>query len=124
MLYDQRPELRKGDIKLVAMGSNALMAREHQTVRRNEFLQTVMSAPVLSIIQETGLTEILRPMLRDLGYEVDKIIPSTFELSQKPVQEFLPPGGAQQLPQGTEVDAAGNPAGGQDQAMANPQGGM
>jgi hypothetical protein len=133
MLYDDRQVLRRGDIKVVAQGSGALMQREHQTVRRNEFLQIVLNPAVLGIIQQTGLTEVLRPMLRDLGYDVDKIIPSQFELTNTPLnpqqqpaipQQGMMPGQQPAIQQGTQLDAAGNPLGGVDQQMASPQGGM
>jgi hypothetical protein len=123
MIFEQDETLLQGDINIKATGSSALMVKEQQAIRRNEFLQIALHPTVQQIIGPTGLANILRPTVQGLDYEIDKVIPSDEEIMhqlQQAVmaaqQPSLPQGGGQ-VEQGQPVDAAGAAMGGADTAL-------
>jgi len=127
MLYDPAAGF-PGDIKIVAKGSQALVAKEQQTVRRNEFLNIALQPPVMEIIGRDGLAAILRSITEGLDFGADEVIPTE---SQLKIQEFQaqqqqaammaagigPDGQPQQQapqPKGPETTPDGSVAGGAD----------
>jgi len=127
MLYDPAAGF-PGDIKIVAKGSQALVAKEQQTVRRNEFLNIALQPPVMEIIGRDGLAAILRSITEGLDFGADEVIPTE---SQLKIQEFKaqqqqaammaagigPDGQPQQQapqPKGPETTPDGSVAGGAD----------
>ncbi|BDQ35922.1 hypothetical protein SYK_02820 [Pseudodesulfovibrio nedwellii] len=123
MLFEHDETVLRGDIKIKATGSSALMVKEQQAVRRNEFLQIALHPSVQNIIGPTGLANILRPTVQGLDYDTDKIIPEDDEI-MKQIQEAMAqpgaiPGEGQPVPaeMGQGVDAAGAAMGGGDAAL-------
>lgn len=76
MRFGKDPELKRSDIKIIARGAKAVIQKEQLQVRRNEFLQLVLSSPVTaSVIGPEAIAEILRETAKDLEMNTDKIIP-------------------------------------------------
>jgi hypothetical protein len=89
MQYEEDPDL-KGDIRVVAMGANALVVKEQAQVRRNEFLQIVLNSPVVSqLVGMEGLAMLLREGMKTLDMDTDKIIPSPEVLRARAIQQQL-----------------------------------
>lgn len=86
MKYGKDPDL-KGDIQIVAKGAHGLVQKDQMQVRRNEFLGIVSQNPVfLDIVGKNGVAALLRESARDLGMDVDKIVPSEDVLKIKDAQ--------------------------------------
>lgn len=76
MQYLDDPEL-KGDVNIIAEGAEALVRLQQQQQRQSEFLNICAQNPVLNqLIGPEGLSYMLREMVKTLGYDTDKIIPS------------------------------------------------
>lgn len=117
LLYSGDPGYCTGDIKLIARGSNALIAKEQTAVRRNEFLQIALHPNVLEIIGQEGLAEIIREIVDGMDFISDDIVPSTEELSRRGQMQQVQAQQAQieqQQAQGREVDGGGAVKGGAD----------
>ncbi|MBI9090725.1 MAG: hypothetical protein JEZ12_16025 [Desulfobacterium sp.] len=120
LLYSNDPEYYTGDIKLIARGSNALIAKEQTAVRRNEFLQISMNSAVLGIIGQEGLAEVLREIVEGMDFTSDEIVPTKEAFSKRLQAESLQVQAQAQLPggvqgsEGKEVDGAGAVQGGRD----------
>lgn len=74
-----------GDIAIVAKGSSALMAKEQQQVRRNEFLNIALNPVVLDIIGKEGVADILR-VVTD-GLDIDDVVPSKRDMKKKTMED-------------------------------------
>ena len=91
--YSQDPDLI-GDVSVVARGANSLVVKEAEAIRRNEFLQMVLSSPVAQqIVGMDGAAELLRDAARNLNGNVDRIVPdrqqiSTMEQQQQMIQQL------------------------------------
>ncbi|MFW6177371.1 MAG: portal protein [Desulfohalobiaceae bacterium] len=139
MLYDEEFQARhRGDIKIMARGSHALVAKEQSQMRLVEVLQTVLGSQQLSqLAGMTGIASIFRKVLQGVDVGVDDVIPSDAELqameqmmqNQQAAEQQQGAGGAQRTstPQGERSPGpasqriagrtqtpAGEPAGGQD----------
>lgn len=80
--YSQDPDLI-GDVSIVAKGAMSLVAKEAAAVRRNEFLQVVLTNPVAQqIVGLPGTTELIRDAAKQLDMPVDKIVPTREEIEQ------------------------------------------
>jgi hypothetical protein len=119
MLYDP-DTTAKGDFKVVAKGAMGLVAKEQLQMRRNEFLQTTANPVDLQIVGAKGRAYLLRQVAESLQMDTDKLVPTLEELefkeqvmaAQQMQQQMAL---QQQQPQApATLDAAGNPAGGQD----------
>lgn len=87
-----------GDVEIIAEGSRMLMVKETLQVRRLEFLQLVLSSPVvLNMVGEEGLAALLREQAKGLDMDVDKLVPPDAVLRAKAMQQALI---AQQAAQG------------------------
>jgi hypothetical protein len=76
MRYGTDSELKNTDVKIVARGAASLIVKESAQVRRNEFLNIVLSNPnVIAIIGEEAIAELLRTMASGLDLDTDKLIP-------------------------------------------------
>jgi len=73
------------DLKVVAKGSSALLAKEQQQVRRNEFLNIALNPQVMEIIGRRGLANILRTVSEGLDFGPNDVVPTSAELDK---QEF------------------------------------
>lgn len=91
-----------GDMKIVARGTSAQLAKGQEQQRRNEFLQITSNPIDLQIMGIEGRAELLRPMAEDLGVDASKVIPKGDVLRQKLQQQSQP----QEQGDGKEVDLA------------------
>jgi hypothetical protein len=75
MRWGDDPDL-KGDAFVVARGASGLVVKEQAQVRRNEFLNIVLSNPaVAQVLGEEAIADLLRTLARGLDMDVDKIVP-------------------------------------------------
>jgi len=89
--YSQDPDFI-GDLKVVAKGAQSLVIKESEAIRRNEFLQLVLSSPVASqIVGMNGTAELLRDAARNLSGNVDRIVPDrpTVDIIQQQQETIL-----------------------------------
>lgn len=118
MIYDQDQSL-KGDAKVVARGSSALVAREQKMLRINEFLQTTNNPVDYQIMGPKFRAKLLRNQAKNLeiddyeelgGNELMSVLEQARMAQAQQVgwQGQTPPEKRQQ------TDPAGNPAGGTD----------
>ena len=115
LFYSNDPEYYTGDIRLIARGSNALIAKEMAAVRRNEFLQIAVNPAVLSIIGQEGLAEILREIVEGMDFVSDDIVPSKEVLAKRLQAQAMQQQAQMMAPeQGREIDGAGAVKGGAD----------
>lgn len=101
-----------GDIRVFARGSSALIAKEQQTVRRNEALQVVMNPLVLQVIGQDGFANILRQVFD--GLDIHDVVPTETEMLQRSRTEqsqAMMQQQMQQLPQGQVQGQQVNQAG-------------
>lgn len=71
MRFADDPELKKGDVKIVARGVNVLVAKEQAQVRMNEILNIVGTNPVfMEIVGEEAIADLLREVTRPLNMDV------------------------------------------------------
>ncbi|WP_051261528.1 portal protein [Desulfovibrio inopinatus] len=74
----------RGDIKLIARGSSGVLVKEQLQVRRNEFLQLVLSSPIVhQIVGDMGIAELLRAHVRDLDINADDVVPTPEQIQQQ-----------------------------------------
>lgn len=114
LLYSQDPEYYVGDIKLVARGSRALIAKEQAAVRRNEFLQISLNPAILEIIGRDGLAIILREIMEGMEFK-ENPVPEKEEMLQRLQQQQMQQIQAtQQQVKSRKTDGAGAVKGGVD----------
>lgn len=83
MRYSDDPEL-KGDVSVVARGAASMVAKESAQVRTNEFLQVALTSPIVQqILGVEGVAELLRPTVKRLDMNPDKVVPSLAVLRQR-----------------------------------------
>jgi hypothetical protein len=127
MLWDDDESL-KGDIKINATGSTALLAKEQMQVRLNEALNIASTEVGLSVIGEEGLAAIFRAVFKGLDADIEGSIPSKEDIQrriaqkqkdQMMIQQMQQMGGMMggQAPAPVGTDQAGNVAGGGDVNM-------
>ena len=79
--YSEDPDL-KGDIQVVARGASALVVKEAEAVRRNEFMTMVLNSPVAQqVVGMDGIAELMRDAARNLNGNVDRIVPDRQQIS-------------------------------------------
>lgn len=87
--YSQDPDLI-GDVHVVAKGAQSLVIKEAEAVRRNEFLQLVLTSPVAQqIVGMSGTAELLRDAARNLNSNVDNIVPERQQISTMEQQQMI-----------------------------------
>lgn len=74
MKYSEDNEL-KGDVAIVARGSNSIVAKETAQVRRNEFLQATANPIDMQIMGIDGRATLLRETARQLDVNPDDVVP-------------------------------------------------
>jgi hypothetical protein len=84
MLWEE-DELIKGDIKIVAKGSKALMAREQQQMRLNEALNIAMSPIGLQLLGEEGLAVLVKHVFKGLDADIEDIVPTIEEIRARKI---------------------------------------
>ncbi len=137
--YSKDPELI-GDVTIVAKGAQSLVIKEAEAVRRNEFLQLVLTSPVAQqIVGMSGVAELMRDAARNLNGNVDRIVPdrqmvTTMEQQQQIIQQLqeqlMMMSGAMQQAQGQGTPAKpqsenllpdGSQAGGRESNFVSPR---
>lgn len=104
LLYDEEMD-HKGDVKVVAKASQALLHRESQQLRINETLQSTMNPVDFQIMGAKGRLELLRGALRGIdAIDVEKVLPTNDELLLQAMSEQMP---ASKQPNNAAVGAAG-----------------
>jgi hypothetical protein len=87
MRYGTDPDL-KGDVKPLARGAMSVAVKEAAQVRMNEFLQVALNSPVVQqIVGMEGFAELLRPTVKRLDVNPDRVIPSNAVLRQRLAQQ-------------------------------------
>lgn len=108
MKYSEDNEL-KGDVTIVARGSNSIVAKETAQVRRNEFLQATANPIDMQIMGIDGRATLLRETARQLDVNPDDVVPPREKLRvaqqiQAMMQAGQPPMPAPGMsPQGSPV---------------------
>jgi hypothetical protein len=82
MLYADDPAL-KGDVNIRATGANALLIKETVQQRRTEFLAATANPTDMQIVGVLGRAAILREIAKDLGMDVNDVVPSPEVLKAK-----------------------------------------
>lgn len=118
MLYDPDESI-KGDIRIVARASNALMHRDRQAARLTEVITATNNPVDQQIIQVNHRRNQLEELFKAFDLPVDKMLPSEDELRTALIQrqrEMMMQQGLQdpdgQAGQSRELTVDGRPAGG------------
>lgn len=115
MLHDQDNSI-KGDLSAKAKGSTSLVSKEQQMIRRNEFLAQTNNPTDLQIMGVEGRAELLRESVKSFDIPVDNVVPDRETLVANMRRDMMMAMQQQQpqQPGAQTLDAAGNPAAGQD----------
>ena len=84
MLYDDIP---KGDIRIVARASTAMINRERESAHLNELLQTTMNPIDSQIIGPEGRRKMLEDALQARGIDPHEILPSKDQMAAQLAQQ-------------------------------------
>lgn len=79
MQHDPDPTI-KGDLRCVAKGAVALMAKEQMQARRTELLQATMNPLDAQILGADGRRELLYETIKAADLPVDRILPDKYQL--------------------------------------------
>jgi len=110
MRYGTDPELKNTDVKVVARGAASLIMKDSAQVRRNEFLNIVLSNPnIASIIGEEAIADLLRTMAAGLDMDTDKLIPPPEVIKARMFQQQQQAAQAQVMAQQQAAMEAGQP---------------
>ncbi|MFW6437395.1 MAG: portal protein [Armatimonadota bacterium] len=118
----------KGDVRIVARGAMALVAREQLQMRRMEFLQTTNNPLDAEIIGRDGRRAVLAEIAKDLDIPRDDVVPSKEEMQQKEQAEQMAAQQQAMMEQGASPQGGSQPGsapqqGGSQPGSAPPQGG-
>jgi len=122
LLYDRKEELLRGDCKLVASGASAMVAREQNQVRRNEFLQLLLNPTIAQIAGPLPIIEVLRSIALGIDIDMGRSLPTKEQILQQQqaqqqaamMQQTAQAGGQVQQVKPAQVNGAGNKVSGQD----------
>lgn len=98
MKFGDDPDL-KGDVQVYARGAEALVAKEAEAVRRNEFLMATANPIDMQIVGLEGRAEVLRETAKNLNMNTDRIVPPREVLRQKLLMQAMMQGQQPQQPQ-------------------------
>lgn len=90
----------KGDGRIVAKGTAAILIEDQAQQRRAAFLQQTANPIDMQIIGLQGRAEVLRELTKSLGMPASEIVPSSDEIAQKQAAQ------AQQVPPEQRVEMA------------------
>jgi hypothetical protein len=115
----------KGDVQVEIKGTEALMMREQQIIRLNEFLTRVLSSEILiQILGYEGIAKILRSVMQPMeAIDTDDILPEIDDHFMERIMGSLAESGAggipngQQAPGSVPLNLAGQLTGGQETAV-------
>lgn len=85
LMHDDNPDLR-GDVKVRVAGASAVMAKEHTTMRRNEFLMATSNPIDQAIMGPKARAVMLRDAAKDIGINVDEVMPEDPVMPPAPEQ--------------------------------------
>lgn len=89
MRYGDDPDL-KGDVVIVSRGASSLVAKEAAQQRSNEFLQVALGSPIVGqILGQEGIAELLRPIVKRLDLNADKVVPPLQVLRQRMAEQLM-----------------------------------
>ena len=89
MMYLDDPEL-KGDVAIHAEGASALVMKQQQQQRQNEFLNIVCTNPMLTqLIGPEGIAFMLREAIKQMGFDADRIVPAPAILKAKMAEQQM-----------------------------------
>jgi hypothetical protein len=110
--YADDPDL-VGDVNISARGASSLVVKEAEAIRRNEFLQLVLTNPMAQqIVGMDGAAELLRDAAMNLNTNPDRIVPDRQKISTMQQQAQVIAQLQQQLAMLTgQADAQGQPQG-------------
>lgn len=119
-----------GDLRVVARGSSALVAKEQLAIRRTEFLNTTINPIDAQIIGPAGRRELLKESIRSLELDPEKILgdddAAENEMPQAPPAEVAPNsamgGSPKAAPKSLGPD--GSPVAGRDNQQFESQSGV
>lgn len=97
MKYSEDNEL-KGDVTIVARGSNSIVAKETAQVRRNEFLQATANPIDMQIMGIDGRATLLRETARQLDVNPDDVVPPREKLRVAQQIQAMMQAGQPQMP--------------------------
>jgi hypothetical protein len=112
MLYSEKEYLKR-DVEIEARGASSLLVKEQQQVRLIEMLGMTNNPVDMQIMGPEGRTEMLREAVKALAIDTAKVIPSD-DVIRARAMAAVTQAVQQQPQQPRQLDAAGNPAGGQD----------
>ncbi len=110
MRYGEDPDL-KGDVRIVARGVNALIAKDAAQVRRNEFLNIALANPIVGqIVGEEAIAELLRETAKTLDMNTNRIVPTPEKLrARMAMLQMAAMQGPQTMPQNGQALQDGTP---------------
>ncbi len=77
-----------GDVTIVARGAMALVVKETEAVRKADFLRLVLESDIAQrIVGLPGTAELMRDTAKDLGPNVDRLVPSREEVERLQAQQ-------------------------------------
>jgi hypothetical protein len=146
-----RPDLARGDCKIVARASDYLIQQEQLQMRRSEILDRTNNPVDMQIMGIDGRSELLRANFKSLKMDVDKLVPRREDMIATQVQQQIqqiigklsqslqvapeqllqiiqqptPPqgqGGPKQIGAEEELDVAGQGMAGKDTRLFNQEG--
>lgn len=86
--YSKDPDL-VGDVQIVAKGAMSLVVKEAEAVRKQEFLNVVLTNPLAQqIVGLPGAAELLRDMASNLNTNVDRIVPTREQVERQVAQQL------------------------------------
>ena len=81
-----------GDLHVSARGASSLVVKEAEAIRRNEFLQLVLTSPMAQqIVGMDGAAELLRDAALNLNTNPDRIVPDRQTAAQLQQQAMVIP---------------------------------
>lgn len=116
MRYDEDKSI-KGDVKVVARGTLALMVKEQLNIRRMEFLTATANPIDSQIVGMEGRAALLREIVKGLDMPVDKIVPdprNVVPMSQTAANQAQGNVGTRETPKPQSLLPDGTPEGGGD----------
>lgn len=121
--YSQDPDL-VGDVKIVAKGAMSLVVKEAEAVRRQEFLNLVVTNPVVQqIVGLPGTAELLRDAASHLNFSnVDRVVPSREDIEKQMVAMMQQAAAMQPPPEAPQnLQADGSQQGGRQSNFVSPR---
>ena len=113
MLYEEGFSSKYGgDIKIIARGSSALVAKEQKQLRTVEVLQMLLSSPQLeSLAGLPGIADVFRKVLQGVDVGVDDVVPSDEEIRAMQHQQQMEAEQIAMMEQQAQQNVPGPPQG-------------